>query len=327
MNIYPSGSIIANRYEVVQGPAEKHSLAGGMGLVYLCMDHQENRPIALKTFRPEFLPDRAARDRFLREGATWVDLGRHPNIVRCYNIDHIGHGREVYLALELVSQEQGHRDASLRSWLDQPIPLEQTLLFILQIVRGMKHAHMKIPGFVHRDLKPENILVGRDKIPSLGANRLRVTDFGLANILSISKAQSSFNLGDKTRPRHNLRRTQLTYGIVGTPLYMAPEQWKAGEIGVYTDIYALGCILSEMLTGKQTVFGNDLNSLEQAHCAGQVQVLPSSFPAVIRDLVDNCLQVSSEKRYQDWETSKTHCLEPGRKSMDRNYLQPKSPKS
>jgi serine/threonine protein kinase len=69
MSIYPSGTLIANRYEVVQGPREKPSLAGGMGLVYLCVDHTENgRPVALKTFRPELLPDRAARDRFLREG-------------------------------------------------------------------------------------------------------------------------------------------------------------------------------------------------------------------------------------------------------------------
>jgi serine/threonine protein kinase len=72
MTIYPSGTLIANRYEVVQGPREKPSLAGGMGLVYLCVDHAENgRPVALKTFRPELLPDRAARDRFLREGTTF----------------------------------------------------------------------------------------------------------------------------------------------------------------------------------------------------------------------------------------------------------------
>lgn len=78
MHAYTSGTLIASRYEVVQGPREKPSLAGGMGLVYLCVDHAETcpdpllggngRPVALKTFRPELLPDRAARDRFLREG-------------------------------------------------------------------------------------------------------------------------------------------------------------------------------------------------------------------------------------------------------------------
>jgi serine/threonine protein kinase len=74
MNLYPSGFRIAGRYEVAGAP-----LLGGMGIVYLCFDHQEQRPVALKTFRPEFLPDRATRDRFLQEGETWVRLGRHPH--------------------------------------------------------------------------------------------------------------------------------------------------------------------------------------------------------------------------------------------------------
>jgi serine/threonine protein kinase len=72
MAIYPSGTRIANRYEVAGRP-----LMGGMGIVYICFDHGENRPVALKTFRPEYLSDRAARDRFLREGTAWVDLGAH----------------------------------------------------------------------------------------------------------------------------------------------------------------------------------------------------------------------------------------------------------
>ena len=79
MQVYPSGTLIAGRYEVAGRP-----LVGGMGIVYLCFDHQEQRPVALKTFKPEFLPDRAARERFLEEGNTWVRLGKHPHIVRCY---------------------------------------------------------------------------------------------------------------------------------------------------------------------------------------------------------------------------------------------------
>jgi serine/threonine protein kinase len=72
VNIYPPGACIAGRYEVAGRP-----LMDGMGIVDLCIDHQEGRPVALKTFKPEYLPDRAARDRFLREGTTWVELGRH----------------------------------------------------------------------------------------------------------------------------------------------------------------------------------------------------------------------------------------------------------
>ena len=72
MNVYPPGTRIAGRYEIAS-----HPLMGGMGIVYVCLDHEENRPVALKTFRPEFLPDRAARDRFLRKGppgSTWADI-------------------------------------------------------------------------------------------------------------------------------------------------------------------------------------------------------------------------------------------------------------
>ena len=80
-----------------------------MGIVYLCFDHQEQRPVALKTFKPEFLPDRAARERFLEEGNTWVRLGKHPHIVRCYQVFQYSPRPEVYLVLELVAKEEGRR--------------------------------------------------------------------------------------------------------------------------------------------------------------------------------------------------------------------------
>ena len=85
MKTHLPGTLIAGRYEVAG-----HPLLGGMGIVYLCFDHQDQRPVALKTFKPEYLPDRAARDRFLREGTAWVDLGSHPHIVRCYEAERIG---------------------------------------------------------------------------------------------------------------------------------------------------------------------------------------------------------------------------------------------
>ena len=221
MNIYSPGSLIANRYEVASTP-----LIGGMGIVYLCIDRQEDRPVALKTFKPEYLPDRAARDRFLREGTAWVNLGSHPHIVRCYEVKYID--PTAFLALELVAKEQGLEDASLRAWLvpGQPLPLEQALLFALQAARGMQHAAASIPGFVHRDLKPENLLVGADKLPKTNVNRLRVTDFGLARVLEGSSEPPSeageppAEAGERSASR--VGRTQLTHGMAGTPLYMAP---------------------------------------------------------------------------------------------------------
>ena len=101
-----------------------------MGIVYICLDHQENRAVALKTFKPEYLPDRAARDRFLREGTAWVDLGAHPHIVRCYGVERSDDGLEIYLVLELIAKKQGYPDASLRSWLipGYPLPVDGGVL-------------------------------------------------------------------------------------------------------------------------------------------------------------------------------------------------------
>jgi integrase len=82
----PSGTLIAGQYEIVQGQLEKRSFEGGMGVVHLCVERTSGDPVALKTFQPQYLADRKARDRFLREGDTWVRLGKYPNIVRCYDV-------------------------------------------------------------------------------------------------------------------------------------------------------------------------------------------------------------------------------------------------
>ena len=98
MTNFIPGNIVGD-YEIVS-----HPLEGGMGVVYFCIDHGNNdRPIALKTFKPEYLPNRIARGRFLRECSTWVTLGSHPNIVRFYSVNYCD--PSVFLSLELISKE------------------------------------------------------------------------------------------------------------------------------------------------------------------------------------------------------------------------------
>jgi tetratricopeptide (TPR) repeat protein len=297
MKTYAPETLIANRYEVAGQP-----LMGGMGIVYICLDHAQNRPIALKTFKPEYLPDRAARDRFLREGTTWVNLGSHSHIVRCYEVIRDQTGLEVYLALELIDKAPGREDASLRSWLfpGHPLPLQTALLFALQIARGMQHAAARIPGFVHRDLKPENVLVGADYLPGTFVNRLRVTDFGLASVLQDAGGKMQEAETGIQEPSC-MRHTQLTHGIVGTPLYMAPEQWAGATVGVYTDVYALGCILYEMLTGYTAADGDSRDDLERAHCTGDLRPFPDGIPAPVRYLLARCLAFAPADRYLEWD--------------------------
>src|SRR5262245_5268799 len=121
----------------------------------------------------------------------------------------------------------------------------------------MKYACSKIPGLVHRDLKPENILVGRDGMA-------KVTDFGLANVFSDLSREGPADAKQITQFHWSV----LTQGIVGTPLYMAPEQWLGGTLDTRTDIYAFGCILFEMLTGHSAVTGQDIAEIEEFHRSG-----------------------------------------------------------
>ncbi len=284
---YDPGDRIAGRYEVVG------ILAGGMAVVYFCADHAwQQRPLALKTFKPKYLSSRKARDRFLREGTIWVGL-THPNVVRAYGVERIGDGREIYLVLEWVAAAAGKDEASLRAWLepDKPLPVEQALLFALHIARGMKYATDKIPGLVHRDLKPENVLVGRD-------GNARVSDFGLARTL-IGVEYEDKNAGAL---KGDFRRTVLSQGMVGTPLFMAPEQWVSGaRLDTRADIYAFGCILYEMAVGRSAVTGESLAELSYAHRYGNVQAIPSHLPVEVKALIQRCMALEPKDRCQNWE--------------------------
>jgi serine/threonine protein kinase len=291
MQTYPPGTRIG-QYEIASRP-----MMGGMGVVYFALDRgNDGRPVALKTFRPELLPDRAARDRFLREGTAWIELGSHPHIVRCYKVEYIDPA--ALLVLELIAKEQTMPDASLRSWLipGHPLPFEQALLFSVQIARGMQHATNKIPGFVHRDLKPENILVGADKLPNTNINRLRVTDFGLIKAITDSNMASAIGKVEELKPN----QTQFTRGV-GTPLYMAPEQWKGEPVGVFTDVYAFGCILYEILTGHHAADGKTITELQVSHCEGRLRAMPSNLPKGIVALLEKCLVLKPNQRYSMWE--------------------------
>lgn len=279
--------IIADRYVVV------NQFEGGMGLVYFCRDQVTNELVGLKTFKPEYLPNRAARDLFLREGTTWVELGHHPNIVRAHRIERVGSGQAVYLVLEWIVEPEGKPNPSLRAWLrpERPLPLQTALLFTLHIARGMRHATHKIVGFVHRDLKPENVLIGYD-------NLARVTDFGLARTLS---GMDETTAGQLPGPPRSFVRTRLTHGMAGTPLYMSPEQWTRQPLDERADIYALGCILYEMLTGRFAAMADSVEGVRAIHLSGRVAPPPSTTPRDVLVFLSRCMATDRNQRYRTWQ--------------------------
>ena len=279
---YQKGDRIGGRYLVHK------ALMGGMGEVYLCLDLEENYPYALKTFQQRYLTaGQGLRRAFEREVATWVALEKHPNIVRCFHMATLD--RQPFMILEWIAGEEG-RGTDLRSWLRHgPLDLKLALEIALDICYGLLHAQAKHPEqrFVHRDLKPENILMAQGGLA-------KITDFGLAQIVEA--------VGLVTAPESAVDGRQsfsAGQGIAGTPAYMAPEQWRGEPLDVRTDIYALGCILYELVTGASP-FRVDftpttpqqvqtwLATMQQAHETHHVPTLPTTFAPAFHELVAAC---------------------------------------
>ena len=207
-----ASEIIAGRYEILGLVG-----SGGMGTVYRARDRELDEIVALKILRGELSYDPQAVARFRRE----VKLARrvtHKNVARTFDIG--AHAGTAFLTMELVQGES----LAQRLAHDRRLPLERAVEIALEIARGLGAAHQA--GVVHRDLKPDNVLLSRD-------GRVVVTDFGIAF------AEEA--LGGEGGARR----------IVGTPAYMAPEQLETPEkIDARVDVYALGLVLYEMLTGE-----------------------------------------------------------------------------
>lgn len=204
---------------------------GAMGEVYRAWDNTLDRVVALKIMLPMRAESSIARKRFAREARLTARIN-HPCVAHIYDV---GEYEEVpFIAMEFVPGKQ------LRDEMHSPVPAVRVVFLAKQILEGLAEAHRQ--GVVHRDLKPENILIsGRDQV--------KILDFGLAKPIfdDISEA------------------TDLsTTGLTGTPRYMAPEQIQGHAIDARTDLYALGCVLYELLTSKPAHAGTTLGEMLMA---------------------------------------------------------------
>jgi len=252
------------RYEVVSELGQ-----GAMGIVYKARDPKINRFLAIKTIRfsDEFEPDkiREIKDRFMREAQIAGKL-THPSIVAVYDV---GEDYDLtYMAMEFLEGE------SLQKYCRKGflLPLRKVLFVVSEVALALDHAHRQ--GVIHRDVKPANIMVLKD-------GKVKVTDFGIAKAVSQSQTKSGI--------------------VLGTPNYMSPEQINGHEIDGRSDIFSLGVVFFELLTGVLPFHGKNLTNLfyqiTQVKHPSPREINPK-VPNPVEQIVDKAMSKDPEQRFQ-----------------------------
>jgi serine/threonine protein kinase len=217
-----AGTVLANRYRI-----ERLISRGGMGAVFEATQLGLDRAVAVKMLLPTLVKDEKVQERFRREARSAASL-QHPNIIQIYDYGISDYG--PYIVMEFL------RGQSLRQLLKQgPLPIDRTVLMIEQVCSAVSAAHSA--GIIHRDLKPDNIIIEERISDQLTA---KVLDFGVAKIREAQTDEADANLTGAN--------------IIGSPAYMSPEQSLGLALDARSDVYSLGIVLYEMLTGA-TPFG------------------------------------------------------------------------
>jgi serine/threonine protein kinase len=252
--------------------------ACGMGEVYRARDTRLDRDVAIKVLSGHFVSSPSLKERFDREARTISQLS-HPNICRLY--DGGSQDGSDYLVMECLEGE------TLADRLNRgPLPVEEVLRYGAQVADALDKAHQQ--GVIHRDLKPGNIMLTK-----AGA---KVLDFGLAKQAQANSASASVLTAMTAGKPLTVEGT-----IVGTYQYMAPEQIEGAEADTRSDIFALGCVLYEMATGKRAFAGKTQASVIASILATEPtplsRVAPMTPPALER-LVRSCMAKEREDRIQ-----------------------------
>ncbi|MBN2246566.1 MAG: protein kinase [Candidatus Aminicenantes bacterium] len=241
---------------------------GGMGVVYKAEDTKLKRTVALKFLPPDLTRDLEARERFIQEAQAAAALD-HPNICTVYEINESD--GDTYIAMAYVEGK------SLKDKMKGgPLVWDEALGFVSQVAQALRAAHKK--GIIHRDIKPANIMISNEGIA-------KILDFGLAK-LSWGE--------DLTK----------TAAVMGTAAYMSPEQASGQEVDQQTDIWSLGCVLYETLTGKRPFKSANIQSAIYAILKDEpepVSHLRKDVPLELEKILNTCLQKDPRNRYKDIE--------------------------
>ncbi|MBI4471989.1 MAG: protein kinase [Acidobacteria bacterium] len=256
---------------------ESHLGAGGMGDVYQARDTKLGRSVAIKVLPEIFARDEARVARFEREAKVLASLN-HPHIAALYGFEQSGD--KHFLIMELVDGE------TLSEWIHRgSIPVEEALRLALETAEALEAAHEK--GVIHRDLKPSNV-----KITSEG--KVKVLDFGLAKALEGAPAATN----PMNSPTLSMAATNAGV-ILGTAGYMSPEQAKGQTVDHRSDIFSFGCVLYEMLTGRQTFEGDSVTEVIASVLKQEPDLarLPSNIHPRVVDLLRRCLAKDAKRRW------------------------------
>ncbi|BFM06970.1 bifunctional serine/threonine-protein kinase/formylglycine-generating enzyme family protein [Halioxenophilus aromaticivorans] len=234
---------------------------GGMSTVYLAVQTEHNRMVALKVMAPALNADPIFSDRFQREAKIISQLA-HPNIIAIHDV---GQYKTInYIAMDYM--EQG----SIAAKMKEGLTAKSCLKIIQQVSKALDHAHAE--GYIHRDIKPENILLAQD-------GSVALSDFGVARAVSSN--------------------TQMTNAgtVLGTPNYMSPEQARGKDLDGRSDLYSLGVVLYEMLVGQPPYQGEEAVAIALQHLTAPIPALPPKY-ASLQPLINKMVAKKPQDRFQ-----------------------------
>jgi serine/threonine protein kinase len=257
---------------------------GGMGVVYLAKDTRLQRPVALKVLKPDLISNADRRKRFLLEARSAAALS-HPAIAQIYDIDE--DAGTLFICMEYVD---GKTVSQLIA--NGELDLMGSVEIALQVAEGLARAHQQ--KIIHRDIKSDNIKVTRD-------GHAKLLDFGLAKLLE-AYPEDAGDLPDISRTLTMEQAHTLAGAVMGTINYMSPEQARGKSLGPASDIFSLGVVLYEMVTGERPFKGE--TPLDTMHAIAfeepkPVTIVRRNMPPQLHRIISRCLRKRPEDRYPD----------------------------
>jgi serine/threonine protein kinase len=262
-----AAQLLGNRYEILNPLG-----SGAMGFVYQAFDRRLNRLVAIKAMSSELDLDTECRKRFEAE-AKLASTFSHPNLAAIYDYGVDG-DNTPYIVMEFV--DGNPLDTIVKN--GNKLRVEDAVIVFQQVAEGLHHAHKR--GVVHRDLKPGNIIITKD---DAGHKLAKLVDFGLAKTVYGDKATRLTKTGD----------------ILGTPLYMSPEQITGQDVDCRSDIYSLGCVMFHCLTGDFPFRGRDAMSTAHMHVTAPVPDMHLDAPDAgkVTAIIRKCLEKKASDRF------------------------------